>query len=169
MDKTAIRVGTNRDLKARKKAYGLTTLQHEHVKVSGSKISFDFIAKEGIRAKYEFSDKDCAKFISDRLSTTKKGQMLFSDTNADKLNNYLSKVAGGKKYTAKDFRTFHANVIAYREINKYSGIKFKTKKEKKAAIKDVITQVSDFLRNTPNVAKNSYINPKVWDVIGGLK
>jgi DNA topoisomerase IB len=167
LDKTAVRVGTNDDLKARVKAYGLTTFLNGHVKVKGSTVTLDFIAKEGIKAHYEFSDKGAAKFLSERISKTKKGDMLFPDTNANKLNKHITSMAG-KKYTAKDFRTYHANRIALAELKPLAGRQFATKKEKQAAVKEVATKVSTFLRNTPDMAIKSYIEPMMWEHIGGL-
>ena len=51
-DKTAIRMGSMADVKAKKKAYGLTTLQGRHVSIEGDKIFLDFTAKKGIPAHY---------------------------------------------------------------------------------------------------------------------
>ena len=65
-DKTAIRAGSRTDFKAKKKAYGLTTLQHEHLTVNGNNITLKFIAKEGLPAHYELKDAVLAKFLKAR-------------------------------------------------------------------------------------------------------
>jgi DNA topoisomerase-1 len=166
-DKTAIRAGSLADFKAKKKAYGLTTLQHEHVKIKGDKIILDFTAKEGILAHYELESKVLAKWLKKRKSVTKKGERLFPDVPARKVNRYLKKIAKGKSYTIKDFRTYHGTRIAYQNLKDFAG-KALNQKEKKKVIKKVSTSASDFLKNTPNMAKNSYIDPMVWDFIGGL-
>jgi len=166
-NKTAIRIGTDRDMQAKVKAYGLTTLQNEHVVIKGNKIILDFTAKKGTHGHYELVDERLAKFLRARKAQTVKGQKLFPDVTANKLNAYLKELASGKKYTIKDFRTYHATRIALDELEGYAG-QILTAKEKKAIVKDVSEIVSRFLSNTPAMAKNSYIDPMVWETIGGL-
>ena len=166
-NKTAIRIGTDRDFHAKVKAYGLTTLQNEHVVIKGNKIILDFTAKKGTHAHYELVDERLAKFLQERKSQTKKGMKLFPDVTANKLNAYLKELANGKKYTIKDFRTYHATRIARDELKKYAN-KFYDSKAKKKIINEVSEIVSKFLSNTPAMAKSSYIDPMVWEIIGGL-
>lgn len=164
-NRTAIRAGTDRDIGARVKAYGLTTLEKQHVKVRGNKITIDFIAKEGIPAHYELSDAKLAKYLKEKTKNLKKGEKIFS-YNAKKINDYIEQLAG-KKYSFKDFRTYHGTRIAFEELQQYAGEVY-TAKEKKAIVKAVTTKVSEFLHNTPAMAKKAYIDPIVWDIIGGI-
>jgi len=167
-DKTAIRMGSMADVKAKKKAYGLTTLQGKHVKIKGDKIILDFTAKKGIPAHYEFTDKNVSSWLSKRKTNLPSADSrLFPDVSPQKLNEYIKDVAGGKKYTIKDFRTYHGSRIAREELQKHSG-RALTTKERTGIIKDVSTTVSRFLRNTPAMAKSAYIDPMVWEIIGGL-
>ena len=166
-DKTAIRIGSDADFKAKEKAYGLTTLQHEHVEIVGDTIKLNFTAKEGIKASYELKDDVLAKWLKTRVDETKPGEKLFPDVSSAKLNTYLKEIAGGKKYTVKDFRTHHGTRIAREELKQYAGQEL-TEKQRKEIIKQVSKKVSQFLANTPSMAKKSYINPIVWDYIGGL-
>lgn len=165
-NQTAIRIGTDKDFKAKKKAYGLTTLQKEHVTIDGDVIRLDFVAKEGLPAKYEVKDKILSSWLKERVLKTKGGEKLFPDTNSDKLNKYLKDISGGS-YTVKDFRTYHGSRLAKDYLSEYQGKTF-SKKEKQQIIKDVSEKVSKFLHNTPDMAKKSYIDPMVWEVIGGL-
>lgn len=166
-NKTAIRAGSLTDFRAKKKAYGLTTLQHEHVTIRGNKIVLDFVAKEGIPVRYELEDRVLAVWLEERKTATSIGDRLFPDIPANKLNKYLKDLAGGKNYTIKDFRTYHGTRIAFEELQPYIGQTL-TVKEKKTIIKRVSERVSGFLKNTPIMARNSYIDPMVWDIIGGL-
>jgi DNA topoisomerase-1 len=166
-DKTGIRVGSDKDVKAKVKAYGLTTLQGRHVSVDKDRIFMDFIAKEGIRAQYEVKDPIVAKFLKKRLETAGDMEALFPDVNNTKINKYLKGMSGGKKYTIKDYRTYNGTKIAHKELQKYSG-KVYTDKEKLRIAKEVSTTASQFLKNSPKMALDSYIDPLVWDVIGGL-
>lgn len=164
-DQTAIRVGGKAPYVTKKPAYGLTTLKNEHVKIQGDKVILDFLAKEGIPAHYEVRDKVLADWLTKRK--TKFKESLFPDTSATSLNSYLKKMAGGKKYTVKDFRTYHGTRIAFQELKRYKT-KILSPKDKKAVIKNVLNKVSSFLHNTPSMAKKSYINPMVWELIGGI-
>lgn len=166
-DTTGIRVGSLRDFKAKKKAYGLTTLKKEHVILKGDKVILDFVAKEGIPAHYEFTDKVLADWLRVRKRATSAGGYLFPDVPSGKLNAYLKNLAGGKNYTIKDFRTYHGTRIAFRELRKYAG-KMLTGKAKRNLIQRVSVKVSSFLKNRPTMARKSYIDPMVWDFIGGL-
>ena len=167
-DKSAIRAGSDTDFRAKKKAYGLTTLQHEHAQVKGDIIILDFVAKEGKDAHYEIADSTLAKWLKKRIAETKEGEKLFPDVTASKLNAYIKSLPGGKKFSIKDFRTYHGTRRAYEILKDYAG-KDLSKKEKKELVKKVCVNVSDFLHNTPAMAKNSYIDPTVWEIIGGLE
>lgn len=165
-NKTAIRMGSAADFRAKKKAYGLTTLQHEHVQIKGNKIILDFVAKEGIPAHYELTDRTLAAWLKDRKAATSIGEKLFPDIPAGKLNAYLKKISG-KNYTIKDFRTYHGTRIAFEELKGYAGEALTTGQKKKI-VKEVSEKVGKFLANTPAMAKKSYIDPMAWDFIGGL-
>jgi len=165
-DKTAMRVGSMRDVKAKKKAYGLTTLKNEHVAVKGNKITLDFVAKKGVPAHYEITDDVLAEFLRERKGKTKVGEYLFPDVSGKKMNDYIREISG-KSYTIKDYRTFHGTSIAFNELRPYSG-KVLSAIDKKKLITEVSTTVSEFLHNTPFMARGSYIDPMVWEIIGGL-
>jgi len=165
-DRTVIRAGSLADTKAKVQAYGLTTLLNRHVVVRGNKIIMDFIAKKGIPAHYEITDKVLAPWIAARKAATKAGEMLFKDMPARKLNNYI-RALSGKEYTIKDFRTLHATRMARDLLKEYNGVAL-TEIERKAIVKEVSTKVSEFLHNSPIMARNSYIDPTVWEMIGGL-
>lgn len=164
-DKTAIRIGSNIKFETEEKAYGLTTLRNEHVRIEGDKIFLNFIAKRGKQAHYELKDKVLADWLTKRKG--KFEESLFPDTSNTSLNAYLKKMAGGKKYTVKDFRTYHGTRIAFEELKKYEKTVLDPKK-KKQVIKETLDKASSFLRNSPAMAKKSYINPMVWEMIGGL-
>lgn len=164
-DKTAMRIGTAADLKAKKKAYGLTTLKNKHVNVVGDTISLDFTAKEGLAAHYELKDKMLADWLKKRK--VQFADDLFTDSSANKLNAYLKKAAGGKKYTVKDFRTYHGTKMAFKELKQYEN-QILNPIQKKAIVKGVLKKVSSFLHNTPAMAKKSYIDPMIWELIGGI-
>lgn len=90
----------------------------------------------------------------------KEGNTWRDLTSAD-VNDYLSVLFGGSM-TAKDFRTWHATVIAA-EVLAQSDEDGKTKTSRKRAVKRAAQEVSSYLGNTPTIARNSYIDPRVID------
>jgi SPP1 gp7 family putative phage head morphogenesis protein len=164
-DRTAIRIGSTTDFKAKKKAYGLTTLQGRHAMVRGDEIHFAFIAKEGKVQQAVIKDRALAKWVAERKAAVGPRDPLWPDVSAQKLNSYVKEVSA-KNYTVKDFRTHHATRIAHDRLAPFSGNP-PTGKEKKALVKEVLDEVSGFLNNTPSMAKRSYIDPSVWEIIGG--
>ena len=165
-DITVIRAGSMRDTRAKIKAYGLTTLLNKHVVVKGNKVILNFIAKKGISARYEFTDKVLAPWLAEQKALTKAGKQIFPAMSAADLNKYIRDMSG-KGYSIKDFRTLRATRIARERLKKYAG-EVLTIKERKAIIKEVSTEVSGLLHNSPIMARNSYIDPTVWEMIGGL-
>ena len=165
-DKTAIRIGTDKDINAKVKAYGLTTLEGRHVTVrQGKFIDFDFIGKEGKRYTNTIQDSQLGAFIEARKKAAGSAGKLFPDVNDKKLNKYVKDTIG--PYSVKDFRTYHATRIAHTELEAYATTTL-TAKQKKAVVDDVLAKASGFLNNTPVMAKKSYIDPTVWQMIGGI-
>jgi DNA topoisomerase-1 len=167
-DKTAIRMGSMKDFKAKVKAYGLTTLKGEHIQIIGNRIELSFVAKKGIPVRYGFTDNILSAWLRERKSklASMKSRM-FPDVSPKKLNDYLREMAGGRAYTIKDFRTYRGTKIAYEELQKYAGRRL-TIRGKKRVVKEVCEMVSRALHNTPAMAKSAYIDPMVWEIIGGL-
>jgi len=165
-DATAIRVGSLKDTKAVKQAFGLTTLQGKHVQVRGDKIFLDFTAKKGVHYHREFSDKTLARFLGDRKKAAGTTGLLFPDVQAAKLNGYLKEISGGP-YSVKDFRTYHATRISYNKLKPFEGMPLSAV-AKKNLVKEVSGEASRFLGNTPAICKSSYIDPMVWQLIGGI-
>jgi DNA topoisomerase IB len=86
---------------------------------------------------------------------------------SDDINAYL-KAATGDDFSAKDFRTWSATVIAALALA-VSGPAHGTKTSRKRAITRAIKETSYYLGNTPAVCRASYIDPRVFDAYrGGL-
>jgi DNA topoisomerase-1 len=160
ISQTAFRIGSERDTKAEKKAYGASTLQSDHYNVGeGGSVKFDFIGKEGVNIKQEVTDTTLASMLKGKSGKT------FNTTDA-KVRKYLKK-AGFGQFDPKDFRTYIATSMALRLIHSMPAPTDEA--THKRAVNDVCKAVSAKLNNTPKMAKNSYIAPEVWDqwVTGG--
>jgi len=155
IDKTGFRVGSETDTKAAKQAYGASTLRAEHVKISGSKVTFSFTAKKGVETNKTVDDSSLAKMLSPRVAA---GGQLFKATDSQ-VRSYLKEVSGNG-FLPKDFRTWHGTneALKFMKTLPVPG----NKKEFTAAQKRVAEHVSKFLGNTPKVALDSYISPQVW-------
>jgi DNA topoisomerase IB len=68
----------------------------------------------------------------------------------------------GGDYTAKDFRTWNATVLAALELAT-NGHEAETKTARKRAATAATKRVAEYLSNTPAVCRASYIDPRVFD------
>ena len=165
LDLGAIRVGN--DTYARSNgSYGATTIKSHHVTVRGKTLRFRFRAKSGKERDLELTDPHLAKIV--RQMQDLDGQDLFSfvddggdgaqvvrDVTSSHVNAYLRETMG-KDFTAKNFRTWHASVMAFALL---AGAK------EDLTIKSVTQQVSEKLGNTPAITRKSYIHPAVFDLM----
>jgi DNA topoisomerase IB len=83
------------------------------------------------------------------------------DVRAADLNEYL-KSELGDDFSAKDFRTWNATVMAAVTLA-VDGREAATKTARKRAINRSVRAVAELLGNTPAVARRSYIDPRVFD------
>ena len=100
-------------------SFGLTTLERSHVRKRAGKLVFSFVGKSGISHTIPVDDAGAIKALdamrarrdeSSRLLAYRGGSGWRELSSAD-VNGYLSDLFGGA-LTAKDFRTWHATVIA---------------------------------------------------------
>ena len=94
---------------------------------------------------------------SDRLLVYRRGGECF-EVHADDVNALFKDVAGDE-YTVKDLRTWHATVIAavaFADIGAASS-----KRARSSAETEVMREVAGVLGNTPQVARTSYVDPRV--------
>lgn len=172
LDATRIRIG-NAEYARDNESFGLTTLKDKHVKfVMDGRARFTFKGKGGIDHDVTIDDKRLSKIV--RSCHHVPGQQLFKyidddgtrhPITSDLVNAYLQD-AMGEDFTAKDFRTWSATMsaIALMAATPHPEAVNGRVSEKafKAAIVTAIKAVADELRNTPTVARKSYINPIVF-------
>jgi DNA topoisomerase IB len=143
--------------------FGLATIRKEHVTLTRGQLVFEYPAK-GARHREQAvaEDRVCAVVRSlrrrrrggDRLLVYRSGPHWHDVTAAD-INAYLNEVSGGD-YTAKDFRTWHATVLAAVGLA-VSETAASGDSQRKQAIARVVHEVAGYLGNTPAVARASYI------------
>lgn len=159
--KTGVRPGSDKDTKAKKKAYGATTLEARHVVVdSKGKVTLQFTGKKGVEQKVEVSDASLASELKKRKQGKQPTDRVFN-TSERQLSEYTKKLDGGGFHT-KDLRTRLGTVTAAEAI---AAIPVpKDAKSYKKAVKQVADIVSAKLGNTPTIALQSYINPAVFEI-----
>ena len=80
---------------------------------------------------------------------------------SDDINEYL-KLELGEDFSAKDFRTWNASVMAAVSLAT-DGRDAATKTARKRAIDRAVRAVAHLLGNTSAVARRAYIDPRVFD------
>jgi DNA topoisomerase IB len=150
-------------------SFGLTTLEKRHVRLRDGRLVFSFTGKSGVVHTVEIDDPLVLTALQvmrrrrggERLLAYKAGRS-WSDIDAARVNGYLKEVVGGE-LTAKDFRTWHATVIAAAELAA-SPEPGHTAASQKRAVRAAVLEVSRYLGNTPTIARSSYIDPRVIDL-----
>ncbi len=85
------------------------------------------------------------------------------DLRSPDINAYL-KEATGDDFSAKDFRTWSATVLAAVALAVSGGAT-----SSKQAITRAVKETAHYLGNTPAVCRSSYIDPRIFDAYrGGL-
>lgn len=150
------------------RSFGLATVRKKHVTLNGDSIVFDFRAKGGKRHRRELADPELLPLVRDlkrrrgggeELLAYKQGRRWCDVTSAD-INDYIKEATGGD-YSAKDFRTWNATVLA--AIALAGEEKADTASSRKRAVARAVKTVAGYLDNTPAVCRRSYIDPRVID------
>jgi DNA topoisomerase-1 len=174
LEKSLIRVGNDEYAKTNK-SFGLTTLRDQHVEVKGGTVRFRFRGKSGKLHNVDINDRRLARIIKECRDLP--GQELFQylddngdvqDVNSADVNAYVREITGSD-FTAKDFRTWSATVLAataLRDARAHRGDVVSGRTTMAAAKKNVgraIEAVSGLLGNTPAVCRKSYIHPVILE------
>jgi DNA topoisomerase-1 len=139
-------------------SYGLATLEPRHVELAGDGVLvFDYPAKSGKRRVQAVVDPEVYEFVA-ALKRRRRGTLL--GVRSPDINAYIKEHTGGD-FSAKDFRTWHATVLAAVALG-VSG-RAATKTGRQRAITRAVAEVAHYLGNTPAVARASYIDPRVFD------
>jgi DNA topoisomerase I len=163
----ALRIG-NDEYADQNKSYGLTTLRRRHASVRGSRITFCFRGKSGVRQRVEVSHPILSRIV--RRCQDLPGQDLFQyvdsegkvqDVTSGDVNAYLRAITG-QDFTAKDFRTWTATVEAARALRDLEPAGSKAASRKN--LTQAIEQVAERLGNTPAICKKCYIHPAIFEV-----
>jgi DNA topoisomerase-1 len=163
LDSDHIRVG-NEEYAKENRSFGATTLRARHLRKTGHSLLMRFTGKHGIVHEVKITDTNL-KRICKRCQDL-PGQMLFQYLNGDgepkpitsgDVTDYIKDATGGD-FTAKDFRTWSASVIAFEQM-------LKKTENARISVKTVIEPVAEALGNTPAISRKSYVHPKLLDAV----
>lgn len=164
MEVTLIRVG-NAEYARENHSYGLTTMRNRHVRVHGSRVTFNFKGKSGVRHTIDVNNRRLAKIVAQCLDIP--GYELFQyvddagehrTIDSADVNEYLRE-ATNRDFTAKDFRTWAGTVLACAALEEIGS--FESETEAKKNVVRAIQQVAERLGNTPSVCRKCYVHPAV--------
>ncbi|MFI6388416.1 DNA topoisomerase IB [Nonomuraea sp. NPDC050540] len=146
-------------------SYGLATLRTEHVTRTDGGVLCRFAAKGGRQQETEIRDPHVREVVSALLRTGHDGELLryrdgsgWKDVRTEDLNDYLRELLDCE-VSAKDFRTWHATVLAAEGLARTRRLRGRLGRRR--AVRRVVEQVAARLGNTPAVALASYIDPRV--------
>ncbi len=169
LDRGYFRIGSE-EYAERNNSFGLATLRKEHVRIGRDGVRFDFTAKGGRRRIVEARDPQIEPILRELKARRSGGPELLAyrdddgtwrDVRSVDVNEYIKEATGGR-FTAKDFRTWHATVLAAVALSTRADVR-PALSARKRAISSAIKQVAEHLGNTPAVCRTSYIDPSVLD------
>lgn len=165
---TGIRPGSHAETRGEAQAYGATTLEGRHVKVSGKQVSLQFVGKSGVALNIPVNDKHVASLLKKRRTSAGTSGRLFPNISRASLYNYVGTLDGGQ-FTTKDFRTALGTMTAQALMSRMP--KPGTAAAYRKSVRAIGKAVSTRLGNTPTVALQSYVDPTIfggWRAISGF-
>ena len=166
LEATLIRVG-NDEYARTNRSYGLTTMRDRHVDVAGSTITFSFRGKSGKHHTVTIKDRRLARIVASCRDIPGQDLFQYIDENGQHqpigsgdINAYLREITG-QHFTAKDFRTWAATVLAAQTLRALEP--FESEAQAKPQIVEAIEMVACQLGNTPTICRKCYVHPAILE------
>lgn len=168
IDRQLLRIGSERY--ARHGTRGASTLLIGNAVEDDGALELDYTAKSGKAVRLSIRDAALKRRLKRlRGARRRKSQRLFSyrdgggrrqSVTAREINAYLATLATAR-VSAKDFRTFAGSAMALEQLAAEPCPRLL--KQRSKAVTRTVKAVAERLRNTPAVARSSYIHPAVTD------
>ncbi|MER7175367.1 DNA topoisomerase IB [Streptomyces mesophilus] len=150
--------------------YGLTTLLRAHLRCRAGAVEFTYTGKHGKEVAQSVADPAACRCLTALLRRGGDGDRLLAygerrswhEPGGEEVNAYLKELAG-LEITAKDFRTWHATVLAAVALAVSQPVA-RSETARRRAIARAAREVAGYLGNTPAVCRASYINPRVIEL-----
>ncbi|HEX8555426.1 MAG TPA: DNA topoisomerase IB [Sphingomonas sp.] len=161
LDQSHIRVG-NEDYVKQNKSFGATTLRTQHGEVKGDRLRLRFKAKSGKDCDTTVTDRSLTRFVKACQDLDEQHLFAWLDANGDAhpvtssdVNAYIKEATGGD-FSAKNFRTWGASLLAFEAM---------AAADRDLTLKQLLEPVTAKLGNTPAIARKSYVHPDLIDLV----
>src|SRR3954471_11937600 len=168
LDLGFFRIGSER-YAAENETYGLATLKKRQLRIERGAAVFDYRAKGSKRHVQVVADRAVLPTLKALKARRGGGTELFAyrngrawrDVRSDDINEHLKELAGDG-FSAKDFRTWNATVLAAVALARHDPSEL-SRTARRRAINEAVKDVAAHLSNTPSVCRSAYIDPRVID------
>jgi DNA topoisomerase IB len=150
-------------------SYGLATIEKRHVRVAEGCAVFAYDAKSGQQQRVVIDDPAACEAVKVLLRRRGGGPQLLAyrdgrrwrDVTSRDINEFVREVVGGD-VSAKDFRTWHATVVAAVALAGSEDVNGSPTKRRRAVRRAAESAAAE-LGNTATIARKSYMDPRVVD------
>jgi DNA topoisomerase IB len=168
LDLGFFRIGSER-YAAENETYGLATLKKRQLRIERGAAVFDYRAKGSVRHVQVIADRTVLPTLKALKARRGGGTELFAyrngrgwrDVRSDDINEHVKELADAG-FSAKDFRTWNATVLAAVALARHDPDEL-GKTARRRAVNEAVKQVAEYLSNTPSVCRSAYIDPRVID------
>ena len=172
LDRGFFRIGSE-EYAVENETYGLATMRKEHVTIERRR-------RDGLRLPGQERAAAACRAIVDRARLRRSSRALkrrrgggaellaykeggrWRDVRSEDINAYLKEATGGD-FSAKDFRTWNATVLAAVALAVVRRVAAHARRRASGRSARAVKEVARYLGNTPAVCRASYIDPRVFD------
>jgi len=173
IDLGLFRVGNDEYASGDEATFGVSTLLAGHARVGTDEVTFRYPAKGGVQRQVTVRDRQVVAVLRALRARRRGRQRLLAyrsgtgwrEIRSDDINEYLRAVAGCAM-TAKDFRTWHATVLAAVALARVPEAARCSRTSLRRSLAGAMREVSRELGNTPAVVRSSYVDPRLVDKFG---
>jgi DNA topoisomerase I len=166
MNAAYFRVGDERYAR-KNRTYGIATLRRKHLTIEGDTLIFEYTGKWGQQQRKAITDarlrrvvEECAALPGYEVFKYLDESGEVKDVKARDLNAYVKEVMG-EEFTPKDFRTWAGTLFAAVKLAELGATEDTGQAEKN--VLEAVDEVAQRLGNTKDIARASYISPRVID------
>jgi DNA topoisomerase I len=166
MNAAYFRVGEERYAK-KNKTYGIVTLRRKHLAIQENTMIFEYRGKWGQMQRKAVTDRRLRQVVEECAALP--GYEIFKyydesgelrDVKSRDLNAYVKEVIG-EEFTPKDFRTWAGTLVAAVKLAELGATE--DVKQCQKNVLAAVDAVAERLGNTRDIARSSYISPRVID------
>lgn len=149
--------------------FGLATLRREHVRLRRGAVEVSYLAKGAVERTVALRDQALHRMVTGLLRRRGGGDDLLAyrtgagwhDVTSDDVNAAVKELIG-RRYTAKDLRTWNATVLAAVQLAGAAADGVPAAQgARRRLVAAAVADVADHLGNTSTVARTSYVDPRV--------